>query len=150
VADVERQAAVTWEGDVRQGHGLVTAATSEAFRDLEVSLPTRAGAANGHTSPEELLGASHAGCYAMALSATLTGKGTPPERLDVSASVGLGQKAGGGYEVTHSNLTVRGRVPGIDQAAFEAAAREAEQSCPISNAIRNNVQIGLDATLDDA
>ncbi len=150
MADVERRAEVAWEGDVQTGHGLVTAATSGAFRDLDVSFPRRAGAAEGQTSPEEFLASAHAACYAMALSGTLAGKGTPPQRLNISADVGFGAKPGGGFRVTHSNLTVRGQVSGIDQDAFEAVAREAEQSCPISNAIRNNVPIGLRATLEDA
>jgi osmotically inducible protein OsmC len=146
-AQAERRADVVWEGDVPSGTGKVTAASSGAFSDLAISLPTRIGEAGGNTSPEELIAASHAGCYAMALSYALTGAGSPPERLDVSANVGLDPKVGGGFEVSFSHLTVGGSVPGIDQTRFEEIARQAEQACPISNAIRGNVEIVVEATL---
>ena len=147
-AQAERRADVVWEGDVQDGSGNVTAASSGAFTDLAISLPNRVGEAEGHTSPEELIAAAHAGCYAMALSHALTGVGNPPERLSVSANVGLDPKVGGGLEVSFSHLTVRGSVPGLDQARFEELARRAEQACPISNALRGNVEIQLRATLE--
>ena len=104
--------------------------------------------ADGRTSPEELLAAAHASCYAMAFSHALATAGNPPERLHVTAVVSLNPKEGGGVEVTDSALTVTGTVPGLDQAGFQAAAEAAEQGCPISNAIRNNVAITVKATLD--
>ena len=150
MAQAERRADVVWEGNLLQGKGTIAAVTSGALGDLPVSWPARTEKPGGQTSPEELLAAAHASCYAMAFSNVLAQAGNPPERLEVSANVGLDPKAGGGVEVTFSNLTVRGRVPGIDQAAFEAAAREGEKGCPISNALRNNVTIGLEATLETA
>ncbi len=148
MAQAERRADVVWEGNLLKGHGQITTVTSGAFDELPVSWPSRTEKPGGQTSPEELLAAAHASCYAMAFSNALTQGGNPPERLEVSANVGLDPKAGGGVEVIFSNLTVRGRVPGMDQAAFDAAAREGEQGCPISNALGNNVTIGLDATLE--
>ena len=145
---VTRTAATTWEGNVARGVGTLTGASSHAFDSLPYTLATRIGNPEGKTSPEELLAASHAACYAMAFSDKLTGRGTPPERLQVSANVGLDPKVGGGVEVSFSHLTVRGRVPGIDQATFEEVAREAEQACPISNVIRGNAAITVEATLD--
>ena len=149
-AQAERQADVVWEGDLLGGNGTITNVTSGALGDLPVSWPARTEQPGGKTSPEELLAASHAACYAMAFSHTLTGQGTPPQRLQVSARVGFDPKVGGGFEVSFSRLTVRGQVPGIDQAAFEEAAREGEQGCPISNALRGNVEITVDATLENA
>lgn len=147
-AQIERQANVTWQGGLTDGSGTITGGTSGAVGNLPVSWPARTEAPNGKTSPEELLAASHAACYAMAFSFELQGRQSPPERLDVSARVGFDPKVGGGFEVSFSQLTVVGRVPGMDQATFEEAARQAEQGCPISNAIRGNVQIDVQATLE--
>ena len=147
-AQAERKADVTWEGDLIGGNGTITGGTSGAVDNLPVSWPSRVEEPAGKTSPEELLAASHAACYAMAFSYELTGRGAPPERLQVSATVGLDPKVGGGVEVSFSHLTVRGRVPGIDQATFEEVAREAEQACPISNVIRGNAAITVEATLE--
>ncbi len=101
----------------------------------------------GAGSPEELLAAAHASCYAMALSATLARKRTPPERLNVTAKCTF-DKVGDGFKVTTMELTVRGKVPTLQASAFQEAAQAAEKACPISNAIRNNVEIKLSATLD--
>lgn len=145
-AAVHRESTTIWEGDVRSGGGKVTGGTG-AFTDLGVSLPTRAGDPNGNTSSEELIAAAHSGCYAMALSAALTQAGTPPERLEVRSVVGLGEKQGGGYEVTDSQLSVVGTVPGLSDGEFVEAARNAEMACPVSNALRGNIEITLDAKL---
>ena len=149
MAEVTRNANVHWEGDIRQGSGNIDLASSGAGGSLPFSLPTRSSEdTGGQTSPEELIAASHAGCYAMALSMTLTQAGNPPESLDSSAEVALAEASGGGYEVTRSDLTVRGRVPGLDAEGFEKAAKEAEQACPISNAMRGNVEISVNAELE--
>lgn len=150
MAGVDRTADIHWQGDIRNGEGTAHLVTSGAGGDLPMSLPTRAGEANGQTSPEELIAASHAGCYAMALSMVLTQQGNAPEQLDASAVVNLSPKEGGGYELTKSALTVKGKVPGLDAGAFEQAAKEAEQACPVSNALRGNVEITVDAELDES
>ena len=147
MAVAERTASIIWEGDVQDGSGTVTLESSGAAGDLPISLPTRTESPEGQTSPEELLAAAHAGCYAMALSLTLTEGGTPPERLDATAVATL-DESGDGYAVTTVDLSVRGRVPDLDQKKFEKAAKEAEEACPISNAIRGNVTINLEATLE--
>jgi lipoyl-dependent peroxiredoxin len=144
----ERRASIVWEGDVRKGAGKVAMDSSAAFDQFEVSLPTRTESPEGHTSPEELLAAAHVGCYAMALSLTLGEEGNPPERLEASAEVVL-DRAGEGFAITTVDLRVRGRVPGLDQTRFEEAARQAEQACPVSRALRGNVEISLDAQLDE-
>lgn len=148
MAQAERRADVVWKGELTKGEGSVTAGSSGAFKNLEVTWASRTEKPDGKTSPEELLAASHATCYAMAFSYALSGAGHAPDQLNVSATVGLDPKVGGGFEVSISKLDVRGRVPGLDQATFERLAGEAEQGCPISNALRGNVQIELHATLE--
>ena len=130
----QRTADAVWEGNAARGHGTIQGGTG-ALRDVEISVPTRFGEPEGHTSPEELVAAAQAGCFAMALSAGLSKAGTPPERLDASAKLTL-DEVDGANRVTSVEITVRGRVPGIDQAAFEEAARAAEDGCPISNLLR--------------
>ncbi len=149
-AQAERKATAVWQGSLLEGSGQVSADTSGVFTDQGVTWQARTEAANGKTSPEELVAAAHASCYAMAFSHALAQAGNPADRLQVTATVGFHPKAGGGFEITYSNLDVRGRVPGLDQAAFEQAAWEGEQGCPVSNALRNNVQINLNATLESA
>ena len=149
MATAERKAEVTWNGDLMSGNGQLTAASSNILQNTPVTWAARTEAPGGKTSPEELLAAAHASCYAMAFSATLARRGTPPERLDVSAVASL-DRAEQGFKVTAMELTVRGRVPGLDQSGFEEAARAAEQGCPISNALRGNVDIRVNATLEGA
>jgi osmotically inducible protein OsmC len=138
----QRNAEVVWDGDLASGSGTVEPG-SGAFGALPISWASRTEEPAGQTSPEELIAAAHAGCYAMALSHTLAEAGNPPQRLEVSAVTSFEPGKG----VVSSNLTVRGRVPGLDAAGFEDAAREGEQNCPVSNALRGNVEIGLHASL---
>ena len=140
---VQRSADVVWEGNVSRGHGTIQCG-SGALRDIEISLPTRFGDADGHTSPEELVAAALAGCFAMALSAELTKADTPPERLEARALVTL-DEVGDDHRITTIDLSVVGHVPGIDDETFQQASRAAEQGCPISNVL--NAEIRLDARL---
>jgi osmotically inducible protein OsmC len=143
-----RQATVKWSGDLPSGKGNVSAASSGAFNGLEVTWARRSEPdANGVTSPEELLAASHASCYAMALSAGLGRAGTPPQSLDISARVTF-DRVGDGFRVVSSALEVRGRVPNIDAAAFQKAAEAAKDGCPISQALQGNVDLSVTATLE--
>ncbi len=142
---VQRIASVVWEKDLLKGAGTVTVG-SGAFRQFPVTWASRTEDTGGKTSPEELLAAAHASCYAMALSSTLARRGTSPERLDVTAVCSF-ERVGDGWKVTTSELSVKGRVPGLDKTMFDGVARAAEQTCPISNAIRGNVEIRLSASL---
>jgi|SRR4051812_18356117 len=142
-----RRADVTWEGDLLKGSGVVSASSSNKFSQLPVSWASRTESPDGRTSPEELLAAAHASCYAMALSAGLGRQGHPPERLDVSSVVTF-DRVGEGWKVTSSALTVKGKVPGIDAAAFQQAAEAAKDGCPISGALKGNVDLSVEATLD--
>ena len=141
-----RKADVVWEGSLARGSGKVTAGSSGAFTDLPVSWASRTERSDGKTSPEELVAAAHASCFAMALSFGLGNAGSPPERLEVSAEVTFDQ-VDGGWKVVSSALTVRGTVPGMDEAAFKQAAEGAKENCPISQALKGNVTLSVDASL---
>ncbi|MEW6582442.1 MAG: OsmC family peroxiredoxin [Actinomycetota bacterium] len=140
----DRRAEVTWQGSLMEGAGTITSVTSGAFAPLDVSWPSRAEEPAGKTSPEELIAAAHASCYSMALSAALARAGTPPESLQVSATVTFVPGTG----ITRSALTVVGRVPGADAAAFEQAAQGAKDGCPVSKALTGNVELSVEARLD--
>jgi len=142
----ERKATAVWSGTLAEGSGVVSGG-SGAFTDQAVSWASRTGDANGQTSPEELIGAAHSSCYAMAFSYVLGNAGHTVERLQVTSGVGFGPNPGGGMRVTHSHLTVKGKVPGLDQDGFAELAKQAEANCPVSNALRNNIEITVDATL---
>ena len=143
-----RTATVTWTGTLAQGSGTVTAGTSELFIDLPVSWASRTESPNGQTSPEELLAAAHASCFSMALSGALARAGTPPDHVHVSATDTF-DKVGDAWAVTRSELDVVGTVPGLDEAAFDAAAQDAKDNCPISRALRGNVELSVHSTLED-
>jgi osmotically inducible protein OsmC len=147
MATADRRAEADWQGALTSGAGEVQLVSS-ATGTFPVTWASRVEQPDGRTSPEELLAAAHASCFAMAFSAALGRGETPPERLHVTAVVSLTPKEGGGFKVTDSRLEVSGVVPGLDQAGFQAAAEKAEQGCPISNAIRNNVNITVAATLE--
>jgi lipoyl-dependent peroxiredoxin len=141
----ERRASAVWEGDLASGSGTVTLA-SGAAPELPVSWKARTSS-NGDTSPEELIAGAHAACFSMALSHELSEAGNPPERLEVGATCTFGE-ADGGFEISSMRLEVRGRVPGIDADAFRHAADEAKDGCPVSGALKGNVDISVDATLE--
>lgn len=147
MAKAERQAEVVWEGSLIQGKGTIVRVGSGAIGQLPITWASRTERSDGKTSPEELIAAAHAACYAMALSHTLAQAGTPAQQLDVTATCAF-EQVGGGFKITTMDLNVRGKVPGLDAAAFEQVAQQAEQGCPVSNALRNNVQIRLNAQLE--
>ena len=142
-----RQAKAHWSGDLPTGAGAVSTATTSVFSGLPVNWRARAEASDtGLTSPEELLAAAHAACYSMALSNILAKGGTPPTRVDVTVDV-TADKREAGFTVLSSAITVTGVVPGLDQAGFEAAAATAKDGCPISRALKGNVELSVTATL---
>jgi osmotically inducible protein OsmC len=142
-----RRAEVSWTGELSTGQGVVSAISSGSFASLPVSWAARTEAPEGKTSPEELLAAAHASCYAMAFSGGLARAGTPPDRLEVSADVTF-DKLDAGWRVVSSALTVRGVVPGISTEDFVAAAEAAKDGCPISQALKGNVALSVDAALE--
>jgi osmotically inducible protein OsmC len=139
----ERTAEVVWQGDLLNGSGTIAQVPSGAFGPLDVSWASRAEEPNGKTSPEELIASAWASCFAMALSNVLAKAGNPPEKLETSATVTFQPGEG----ITKGALTVRGTVPGLDEAAFDAAANDAKLNCPVSQALTGIPDISLDAQL---
>jgi lipoyl-dependent peroxiredoxin len=145
MAMAERSATTGWDGDLAHGEGTLNGA-SGALQDLSVTWASRTERSDGKTSPEELIAAAHSSCFSMALAHGLTEAGNAPEHLDVTSKVTL-DLVDGAPTVTTSELTVSGRVPGIDQTTFEQAASDAGKNCPISRALAG-VQITVNATLE--
>jgi lipoyl-dependent peroxiredoxin len=141
----ERTAEVTWRGSLMKGRGTIDSTTSGKLAPLDVTWASRAEDPQGRTSPEDLLAAAHASCFAMALSHALAEGGTEAEELRTSARVTFVPGTG----ITKSELTVRGRVPGMDEAAFRQAADEAKAGCPVSQALAGVPEITLDAQLEN-
>ncbi len=144
MAVAERRAEVVWRGDLQKGSGTFDLVSSEAARDLPVTWASRTERPNGKTSPEELIAAAHASCYAMAFSGVLAGMGNEPEELNITATCTFDADQ---LKITTMVLDVRGRVPDLDAEGFQDAAEQAEQGCPVSNALRGNVDIQLNASL---
>ncbi|MEU6314791.1 OsmC family protein [Streptomyces sp. NPDC047014] len=136
-----RHAHTVWEGDLLKGKGVVSL-DSSGIGSYDVSWPARSEAANGKTSPEELIAAAHSSCFSMALSHGLAGAGTPPTRLETKADVTFQPGEG----ITGIHLTVEGEVPGLDNDAFVAAAEDAKKNCPVSQAL-SGTTITLSAKL---
>jgi osmotically inducible protein OsmC len=128
------------------GAGTIDYVSSGVFSRMPVSWAARTGPHNGKTSPEELLAAAHASCFSMAFSARLAKNGTPATKLNIRAEVSF-DNASGGWKVTTSHLVVRGDVPGIDAATFATIAEDAKDNCPISIALKGNVDLTVEATL---
>ncbi|MBU3060642.1 OsmC family peroxiredoxin [Nocardia sp. NEAU-G5] len=143
-----RSARTAWSGGLQDGSGQVELVSSGVGK-YDVSFPKRAADnADGTTSPEELIAAAHSSCYAMALSAEIGNAGGTVQSLDVNADVTLGPDPAGGFRISGIKLTVRGRVTGIDAAAFQTAAAAAKAGCPVSKALAGVDTIELDAALE--
>jgi lipoyl-dependent peroxiredoxin len=143
---VIRKAQVDWQGNLIEGSGKLTAASSGAYKALPVTWASRTEQPDGRTSPEELLASAHASCYSMAFSSELTKAGFPPVSLSVACEIDA-DRVDGKFTVLASRLTVRGNVPGIDEARFKELAAAAKDGCPISRALVGNVKLSVDAAL---
>ena len=139
----ERSANVIWQGDLMNGSGTIEQAPSGAFGPLDVSWAARAEEPNGKTSPEELVASAWAACFAMALSNVLAKAGTPPEKLETSATVTFQPGEG----IIKGVLTVRGTVAGLDASAFQDKAAEAKDNCPVSKALAGVPDVTVEASL---
>ena len=139
----DRTAHVTWSGSLMEGSGTITSVESGAFGPLDVSWAARTEDTEGLTSPEELIAAAHAACFSMALSHGLAQDGTPPEKLEVDATVTFVPGTG----ITKIALAVRGSVPGLDEAGFHEAAEGARENCPVSKALAAVPEITVEASL---
>lgn len=145
MADIQRTASAIWSGDLRTGNGTISA-TSGVLSDTPYSFATRFEQKPG-TNPEELIAAAHAACYNMAFSGVLAQKGHPPQRLETTATCYLTPQQPRGFKITKMHLETRGQVEGMDDATFKQIAEEAEKGCPVSNLLRNGLEIELDAAL---
>jgi osmotically inducible protein OsmC len=134
---------VTWSGSLFEGGGTIERVGSGSLSSLPVSWKARTGETGGQTTPEELIAAAHAACFSMALSNELAQGGTPPQKLDVHATVTFVPGTG----ITKIALALVGDVPGIDEAAFAEAAETALQNCPVSKALAAVPDISLQASL---
>ena len=138
---------MTWEGNVARGNGVISGATG-AFEQLPYSLASRVEKPDGKTSPEELLAAAHAACYAMSLASELSSAGSPPEQLEVHATVTLDQVEDGSHRIVASELLARARVKEMDQQTLEQLAKSASDGCPFSKLIEASAQVTVNATLE--
>jgi lipoyl-dependent peroxiredoxin len=136
-----REAEVIWEGPLPSGTGTLTTG-SRALDQLAVTWASRTERPDGKTSPEELIAAAHASCFAMALALVLGENRTPPERVAVSAACTL-DEVEGAPRITTVELTVRAQVPGVDAGVLERIVGQAADLCPVSNALRGNVTIDV-------
>lgn len=140
----DRRASTVWEGSLTQGKGEIHLLDSGVLKGAGVTWASRMEAPKDMTSPEELLAAAEAECYAMVLTNMLTQGGHTPNRLEVTATCTV-EKQGEGLKITTMRLDVQGDVSGVDQETFSRMAEEADQACPVSNAIRGNVQTSVTA-----
>jgi len=142
---VERTANATWQGDLFGGSGEVST-QSGVVRNATVKWSSRAERADENTSPEELIAAAHATCVSMALANGLAQAGTPPAKLETEATARFEQTPDG-FRMTTMRLTIRGQVEGLDDDGFRRAAEGAKENCPVSQALKGNVEVSLDASL---
>ena len=140
----DRTAEVTWHGDLMSGSGRVDSVTSGAIGALDVDWHARSEDGAAKTSPEELIAAAHAACFSMALSNGLGQAGHAPEELKTSATVTFQPGEG----ITKIALAVAGKVPGMDDGAFQEAAKTAKENCPVSKALASVPEISLSARLE--
>jgi lipoyl-dependent peroxiredoxin len=140
----DRTANVTWTGSLTEGSGRIESVGSGVFGPLDVTWASRTEEPAGRTSPEELIAAAHASCFSMALSNGLAQAGSPPDRLRTSATVTFVPGTG----ITKIALSVRGSVPGMDEAGFLEKAEVAKLTCPVSKALAAVPEITLDAALE--
>jgi osmotically inducible protein OsmC len=142
----QRRARAIWEGTLAQGSGTVTLESSGLGGVLPATWASRTARADGKTSPEELIAAAHATCFSMGLSHGLTEAGTPPTKLETEA-VCTFAPGESGYRIAAMALKVKGTVPGVDAATFAAAAEQARDGCPVSQALKGNVELSVEAEL---
>jgi lipoyl-dependent peroxiredoxin len=144
---IERNATITWEGNLARGDGSI-AAGSGAFSGLPYSLPARIGAPGGKTSPEELLAAAHGGCLTMSVAGELTGAGTPPGRLETSCLIVMDEVEGQGHQVVASHVDVVAAVEGVDDTTLQTVLAAAHAGCPFSTLLRHaGVEVHVSARL---
>ena len=145
MVEIYRKAGVLWTGDLRNGRGIVST-ESRAIFEQPFAYQTRFEDKVG-TNPEELIAAAHASCFSMSIADILAKNGYEPVRTDTTATCTLASKDDGGHEISSMQIHVRAEVPGIDPDTFQKLMMEADERCPVSNLLRNGLEIQIDATL---
>ena len=145
MAQFDRKAGVLWTGDLETGQGLISTESKTLF-ELPYSWSTRFGDKVG-LNPEELIAAAHASCFAMSVASRLSKSGFTPLQTETTATCTLASQEGGGHEITNMRLHVRCEVPDIDEERFNEIVREADENCPVSNLLRNGVNIEITTAL---
>ena len=144
-AQIKRAADAVWTGELRGGEGRITSG-SGVLEDQRYGFGTRFENEPG-TNPEELIAAAHAACYSMAFANTLSTKGYRPQRIETHAICSFSAQEGGGWRITKMRLETRGQVPDMDEGTFVEIAHQADKECPVSNLLREGLEIELDAAL---
>jgi osmotically inducible protein OsmC len=142
-----RTASAHWNGNLKEGNGNIST-ESEVLTSQAYSFQTRFGDEMG-TNPEELIAAAHAGCFSMAFASTLEKNGYQPEQIETIATCTLTPKETGGFQITKMHLQVNGRVPDIDEQTLRQLSEEADQGCPVSNLLRNGLDIEIEVALEN-
>ena len=144
MANIEKHAQVVWTGSLGEGSGQIVASSSKALDSLGISWQARALGSDALTSPEEMLAAAHASCFAMAMSAGLGRRQLSAERIEVTAACGFSLGEGGAF-ISSMRLSVRASIAGISSQDFQALAEETKETCPVSRALKGNVPITLES-----
>jgi len=144
MAEFNRKAGALWTGDLKSGTGLIST-ESRTLYELPYSFETRFGEKEG-SNPEELIAAAHAACFSMALASTLEKNGFTPVQTETTATCTVDPK-NEGFEITNMRLHVRCEVPDIDEATFNKLVKEADQGCPVSNLLRDGLNIEIETAL---
>lgn len=146
MSEKKRKAGAMWTGDLKSGSGHLSTENKALF-EYPYSFSTRFEDADAGTNPEELIAAAHAGCYSMALSSTLAKEGYEPLNIDTRATCTLSPLEEGGFEISKMDLHIRGEVDGIDLETFSELVEKADRGCPVSNLLRNGLEIEHHVTL---
>lgn len=146
MSEFKRKAGAIWKGDLKSGAGLIST-ESRALMEAPYNFGSRFEESGQGTNPEELIAAAHAGCYSMAFANTLKKEGYEPERVDTKAVCTITALDAGGFEITRMALDVRGEVEGIDEETFQEIAQKADQGCPVSNLLREGLEIEIETRL---
>lgn len=148
MATAERRAEIYWEGELAQGAGSFTLG-DWMVGETPVTWESRIGPEGNNASPEELMAAAQASCFSMALSSVLEEAGTPPETMNVSTLCAL-DEVDGRFRIVSIDVDVQGRVPGMDEESFKNVVEQADQICPVTNALRGNVDVRVNPSLEEA
>lgn len=146
MAEINRKAGAIWNGDSRSGNGMISTESQALFEEPYTHKMRFDGSEVTGTNPEELIAAANAACFSMALASTLKKNGYDPEQIETTATITLMSESGNN-EITDMYLHVRAYVPGLDEASLQNLISTADEHCPVSNLLRNGLDIRIEAEL---